>query len=172
MSGRQTSYRESECCIQFLSFRHQCGGACSAHLTPHHENSARRSTERRGARAVAFPRSSALERSSRSVSSPFSHFVSATHLIRLALIVVWQAVMVAAVLYFDSSPRRWLPSLFAVAALLVPFVCYIIVVYDLPVLAKWSRIVRASVLTLSSIVVTIAGYTVMFLADLVIRGEL
>ena len=96
----------------------------------------------------------------------------ATHFKRLALIVIWQAIMVAAVLYFASSPRRWLPSVFAVAALLVPFVCYIAAAYDAPFLAKWSRILKASVLTLASVIVTIGGYCVLFFAGLLIKGEL
>ena len=101
----------------------------------------------------------------------FSHIVCATHFKRRALIVAWQAAMVAGFLYFDSSPRRWLPSIFGVAALLVPFVCYIAAVYDAPLLAKWSRVVKASVLTLFSVVVTICGYCLLFFAGLLIKGE-
>lgn len=95
-----------------------------------------------------------------------------THFIRLAVIVVWQILMVAAVLYFDSSPHRWIPSICAIAALLPPFVCYIAAVYDAPFFARWSRTAKAAALTLSSVVVTIAGYCVLFFTGLLIQGKI
>ena len=98
--------------------------------------------------------------------------MTAAHFKRLVLILIWQAAMVAGVLYFDSSPRRWIPGAFGVAALLLPFVGYIAAFDDAPLLTKWSRIVKASVLTLASVAVTIVGYGVLFLTGLLIRGDL
>ncbi len=100
------------------------------------------------------------------------HIVRTTHIKRLALIVLWQTVMVAAALYSDSSPRRWIPAAFAVAALLVPFVAYIYAVYDAPFFVKWSRILRASVLTLLSASFTTIGYITLFFVELRIKGQI
>ncbi len=78
-------------------------------------------------------------------------------------------MMVAAVLYFDSASRRWIPTVFAVAALLGPFFGYFAAVYDAPLFAKWSLTLKACVLTLSSFVVTIGGYWVLFFAGLLFK---
>jgi hypothetical protein len=94
------------------------------------------------------------------------------HFIRLAVVAVWQVLTVAAVLYFDSSPQRWIPSLCALAALLPPFVCYIVAVYDAPLFARWSRALKAGVLTLLSIVLTIGGYCALFFIGLFIQGKM
>lgn len=80
--------------------------------------------------------------------------------------------MVGALLYFDSSPHRWIPSVFAVSALLVPFISYIASVYEAPLFVKWSRVAKASVLTVSSLVCTIAGYLVLFTLGLLVKGDL
>jgi hypothetical protein len=95
-----------------------------------------------------------------------------THFIRLALIVIWQAVMVACLIYFDSSTsHRWILSVIAVAALLLPFIGYIAAIYDAPLFAKWPRVLKAGVFTLSSFVFTIGGYLMFFLAGYFIRGR-
>ncbi len=86
------------------------------------------------------------------------------YLKRLALVGFWQTLMVFGVLSFDSSPYRWVPSVFAVAALLVPFVGYIAAGYDAPVFARWSPILKMTILTLSSLLVTVVGYTIVMLA--------
>ena len=96
----------------------------------------------------------------------------AIHFIRLALIVIWQTATTTCVLYFDSSPHRWIPGTFAVAALLLPFIGYIVACYDAPLFARWSRVLKASVLTVSSVVVTIAGYLGLFMAGLAMKGEI
>ena len=83
------------------------------------------------------------------------------HFKRIALIILLQSLMVAAGFYFvdsnDSNP-------FLIAALLVPFIAYVAAVYDALLLARFSRVVRASILTLSSIVVTFGGCYVLILA--------
>jgi hypothetical protein len=94
------------------------------------------------------------------------------HFKRLALIVVYQMLMVAAVLYFDSFSRRWIPGVFAIAALLLPFICYIAAVYDTPVFARWSGALKAGVLTLSSVIMTIGGYCILFFTGLFIQGKI
>ncbi len=91
---------------------------------------------------------------------------------RLTLILVFQAVMVAATLHFDSSPRRWLPGSFAAAAMLVPLIGYIAAVYKAPRFGKWSRVLKTGVLTLLSILATMCGYTLLFLLGLWIKGDL
>jgi hypothetical protein len=93
-------------------------------------------------------------------------------LIRLALIPVFQAGMVSGLLYFDSSPHRWIPGDFALAALLVPFIAYMAGVYNAPLLWKWSRTLKAAVLTLVSVIATIGGYTVFFVGEVWIKGEI
>lgn len=105
-------------------------------------------------------------------TAPGGTHVGPTQFKRLALIAVWQTVMVTAVLYFDPSPREWISSTFAVAALLVPFIGYIAALYDIPLLARWPRILRVAVLTLLSLLVTVGGYCILFFAVLLARGEL
>jgi hypothetical protein len=111
-----------------------------------------------------------------------------THFIRLALIVIWQAVMVACLLYFDSSSsHRWVLSVIAISALLLPFVGYIAAVYHAPLFARWSRLfcwhwwlilnirrwraLKMLVLTSASVVVTIVGYVAFFILGLWLKGE-
>jgi hypothetical protein len=93
---------------------------------------------------------------------------------RLALIVIWQALMVAALFYSDlnATSRRWIPSIFGLAALPLPFVFYIAALYDAPLFARWHRILKASVLTLSSVIVTVGGYSIMFYTGLLIEEKL
>jgi len=88
---------------------------------------------------------------------------------RLAVIPIFQVAMVSALLYLDSSPHRWLLNALAVAALLVPFIGYMAVVWDAPLFGKWSRILKAGVLTLASIFATVGGYTLLFVGGLRLR---
>jgi hypothetical protein len=82
-----------------------------------------------------------------------------THFKRLALIIVLQVVTeLACLFYFSSSPHRWIP--FAVAGLLLPFIGYIAALDDAPFLMKRPRILKASVLTLSSLALTFGGYII------------
>ncbi len=96
----------------------------------------------------------------------------ASNLKRLVLILLWQVVMVSAVVYFDASPRPWIPGVFAVAALLPPFLCYIAAVDDAPLFVKWPRILKASVVTLSSVILTVGVYVGLFVAGYAIEGKL
>ena len=93
------------------------------------------------------------------------------YIFRLALIPVWQAAMVTAVLCVDSSPRRWLPGLFAVAAILIPFIGYLVVGYKIPVFRDRSRVLRVGFLTFLSVSVTICGYAGLFFVGLCVQGE-
>ena len=80
--------------------------------------------------------------------------------------------MVSGIVCFDSSPSRWVPGAFAVAALVLPFVAYIAAIYHAPLFAKWPRTLKAGVLTVLSIVVTIGGYLVFFTAGFLLKGAL
>jgi hypothetical protein len=93
-------------------------------------------------------------------------------IIVLAAIPPFQALMVSAVLYFDSSPHHWMFNAFAIAALLVPFIAYVVMAYKIPMFNKWPRPVKAGVLTLASIFLTVAGYTLLFYAGLWIGSVL
>ena len=96
--------------------------------------------------------------------STLGHIMRITYFMRLTLIVIWQAAMVTCFICFDPSPHRWIPSAFAVAALLLPFIGYIAAIYDAPFFMKWPRILKAGVLTLLSVVFTIGGYVAFFIA--------
>ncbi len=91
--------------------------------------------------------------------------------ILLALIPVWQAAVVTAVLHFDSSPERWLPSLFVVAAILIPLIGYLAVGYQIPVFERLSRVLRVGILTLLSVFVTICGYAGLFVVGLHVQDQ-
>ena len=93
-------------------------------------------------------------------------------LLFIPLAVVWQATMIAAVLYFDSSPSRWVPGVFAAAALLVPFIGYIAVFRSVPWLVEWPRSLRTGLFTISSIVATIVAYVALFALGLFLQEQL
>ena len=92
--------------------------------------------------------------------------------IRLILIPVYQAVMVSAALFLESSSHRWIFGLFILAAVIVPFIGYIATLYQAPLFGKWSRTLKAGVSTLASLIVTIGGYTLLFNAGSWIKGDL
>jgi hypothetical protein len=91
-----------------------------------------------------------------------------THFKRIALIVVWQATMLTGALYYDRFPN--LSNAFIAAALSLPFLGYIAALYDAPLFAKWSRGSKGMVLTVLSLVLTIAGYVALFLTGIMIKG--
>ena len=73
--------------------------------------------------------------------------------------------MVTALVCFDPfSQLGWVPLTFFVVALLGPFIAYIAAFDDAPLLSQWPRVVRACVLTLSSIVATLVGYCTLYVA--------
>jgi hypothetical protein len=83
-----------------------------------------------------------------------------THFKRLALIIVLQVGLgLACQLYFSPSPHCWIPV--AVTGLFLPFIAYIAAFDDAPFLTRWPRILKASVLTLSSLALTIGGYIIL-----------
>ena len=81
-------------------------------------------------------------------------------------------LVAAAVLYFDSSLCRCIPRVCAIAALLPTFNCYIAAASDAPMFARWSRALKAGVLTISSVVLTIGGYCLLFFVGLFIQGKI
>jgi len=80
--------------------------------------------------------------------------------------------MVAAVVLCDALSRRWIPGAFGASALLLPFVCYIAAVDDAPIFARWNRILKASVVTLSSVILTVGGYLIFFFTGLLFSPKL
>jgi hypothetical protein len=73
--------------------------------------------------------------------------------------------MVTALVCFDPfSQLGWVPLTFFVVALLGPLIAYIAALDDAPLLSQWPRVVRACVLTLSSIVATLVGYCTLYVA--------
>ncbi len=82
--------------------------------------------------------------------------------------------MVVALFYsnFNATAPRWIPSIFGVAALPLPFVFYIAAVYDAPMFARWQRILKAIVVTIGSVIVTVGGYLIFFSTGLVILEKL
>ena len=118
-----------------------CRSAVAVHVTSRRRLRLRFATPRR----VSFLR--------------LGHIMRITHFKRLALIIVLQVVMeLVCLFYFSSSPHRWIP--FAVAGLLLPFIGYIAALDSAPLLTKWPLILKASVLTLSSLTLTIGGYII------------
>ena len=80
-----------------------------------------------------------------------------THFKLLALIVALQVVVeLACVFYFGSSPHQWIT--FVLAGLILPFIAYIAALDNAPFLTKWRPVLKASVLTLSSLILTAGGY--------------
>jgi hypothetical protein len=93
------------------------------------------------------------------------------YIVRPLAILAFQGAMVAALVYFDSSPHQWIPSLFAIVAMLVPLVGYVAAFYHAPLFGQWSRTLKTSVLILASIIVTMACYTLLLLAGLFCKGD-
>jgi hypothetical protein len=80
--------------------------------------------------------------------------------IRVALILAWQVAMVTSVLFFGSSPGCWL--LFALAGILMPFIGYLVVGYQIPPFKGGSRVLKAGILTILSVLVTVGGDAGLF----------
>jgi hypothetical protein len=95
--------------------------------------------------------------------------VRTTHFKRIALIVAWQGTMLAGAIFYDDRSAN-ISSAFIAAALSLPFVGYIVALYDAPLFAELSRILKATALATSSLVLTIIGYAVLFLAGIMIKG--
>jgi hypothetical protein len=82
-----------------------------------------------------------------------------SYFIRLALILGWQASMIAAM--FLSPQYNWMTHAFIVSSLLVPFIGYFLAFYDAPAFADLSRITRPVVLTISFAIATAVGFWVL-----------
>ena len=70
-----------------------------------------------------------------------------------------QAALVVFLVTCDETLPFWLASTIAVVALLVPFASYIIFLDRGARLANWPRVLRAGCFTLTSLLLTLAGYT-------------
>jgi hypothetical protein len=97
------------------------------------------------------------------------HIMRAAYFTRLALIIGWQAGMIAAVFYINLKNAE---SLFFVSATLLPFIGYYWAFYDAPAFANWSRVKRAAILTLSFVFATVVGFAVLFYLELLIAFRL
>ncbi len=80
------------------------------------------------------------------------------YLLLVATIAALQALMTALVLYFESSPHKWLSSVLAAIAVLVPFVGYLVATHRAAVLATWPRLLRAVFIAIASLMVTLGGF--------------
>ena len=71
---------------------------------------------------------------------------------------------------FAYNRIDWLFGVLTVAALLVPFVGYIVALYSSPFLGKW-RVLRVLLLTLFSFAVTIGGYLWLYRSGAFLTGR-
>ena len=78
-------------------------------------------------------------------------------------------MLVPAIDLFSPS-RRWIGDIFTVAALLPPFICYIAAFYDAPLFAGWPPVLKTSVLTVSSLILTWVGCVILGITELLIEG--
>jgi hypothetical protein len=85
------------------------------------------------------------------------HIMRAAYFTRLALILGWQAMMIAVGFYFVFSASFWI-----LTAMILPLVAYFWAFYDAPIFLSWSRIKRQIILTFSFIGATIVGFFVLF----------
>jgi hypothetical protein len=88
--------------------------------------------------------------------------MQARHIKRLGLILVAQCILVAAMILTSDQNVHWLPAAFGVCFWVVPFVSYIVALYDAPALARWSPFLRAACLPLLSAVMTLGGGLAIF----------
>jgi hypothetical protein len=88
---------------------------------------------------------------------------------RLGLIGLWQTTTVTASL-FAFLRLNWLFNALTVAALVVPFFAYVAAFYGGSFLAKW-RALRVLVLALASLVLTVAGYLLIYRAGALLTGR-
>jgi hypothetical protein len=91
------------------------------------------------------------------------------YLVRLGLILAFQAVMVWVYYLFSTSPRV---GIGIIAGILVPFIGYLAAFYRAPSFAKLSPSLKAGVLTFASLVLTLAVYKLMFTAGIRITGKI
>lgn len=64
---------------------------------------------------------------------------------------------------FNDSTWQWLPAIFSISYWLVPFVGYIVALYQAPVFARWPPILRTAFLTVFSLAGSLVGGIVIFL---------
>jgi hypothetical protein len=83
---------------------------------------------------------------------------------RAALVFLVQCALMFAVVVFDESELRWLPAIFAVCFWLLPFVCYIVALYRVPMFSRWSPVLRMACVTVISLVVSAVGGFAIFLS--------
>lgn len=81
----------------------------------------------------------------------------ARHFIGFALIIAWQAFIIAAFYYFDTS-SHWTRNIIEASALLLPFISYLLIFYHAPAFASWPRFKRLIIFTPSSVVPTVVGF--------------
>jgi hypothetical protein len=99
--------------------------------------------------------------------------MSIAYFTRLVLIPVWQVAMVAAALYFyfNSWPGCWPSILFAIAAILIPFMGYFAAAYQIRLFRRLTRIPRAGILTLLALLVTVSGFAGLLFTGLCLLPE-
>src|ERR1019366_5975795 len=95
------------------------------------------------------------------------------YITRLTLTPVWQIATVAAALYFyfNSWPRCWPSILFAIAAILIPFIGYLAAEYQIQLFKRLTRIPRVGILTLLALLVTVFGFAGLLFTGLCLLPE-
>ena len=97
----------------------------------------------------------------------------AAYITRLALIPLSQVALVAAALffYFNSWPRCWPSILFAIAAILIPFIGYLAAEYQIRLFGRLTRIPRGGILTLLALLVSVSGFAGLLCIGLCLLPE-
>jgi hypothetical protein len=85
----------------------------------------------------------------------------ARHIKFVVLILAVQCAFGAGIILSQSAALSWLGMAAGIGFLIIPFIGYIAALYDLPLLARFSPILRTACLTLFSTVATFAaGYAI------------
>ena len=90
----------------------------------------------------------------------------ASHFKRTLLVFAIQVVGLTAAFCLEPTRLDWLATIGFFAAYLVPFVGYIVVLYNAPMFTDRSRLLKTAALTILSIAATFGGTMLVFLAFL------
>lgn len=94
-----------------------------------------------------------------------------SYLKRGLLVFAFQAIAMAAAIRCENTSLQWLSFVAAFAHAIVPFIGYIVVLYNAPMLTDRSRLLKTAALTFFSIAATIGGSVVILVVFTVLRVD-
>ena len=95
--------------------------------------------------------------------------MSAKYYMRFGSVAVFQAMMSAFMLYFDSITRYKVAIFFVICGFLVPFVALVLIGYGMPLFTSLKRLKRICALALISLLLTFGAFQVWVMVGVIIQ---